>query len=119
MRDIQSLPTSVEELMREASLTREKYSEACRHGSIEGASRYAEDLKLIQHQTAKILAQQHPELAAAVFAIQVGERGIEAKEVEQEEFISEREVNVLGVRLGKRYVPETKTKTTTRTYKMI
>ena len=105
--------------MREASLAREKYSEACRYGSIEGASRCAQECMLIQQQTAKILAQQHPELAAAVFAMQVGQRGIQAQEVEQENFISEREVSLLGVRLGTRYVPETKTKTTTRTYKMI
>jgi hypothetical protein len=116
MRDIQSLPSSVEALFKDAEVE----TAIVKHEAPPPPPpTYEAEIRLVQSETARIMAQQQPEVAAAVFAMQAGERGIQAQEVQKEEYMVEREVSILGVKLGKRYVPETRTKTITRTYKAI
>lgn len=115
MREIQSLPSSVEALFTDAEVE----TAIVKHEAPPPPPTYEAEIRLVQSETARIMAQQQPEVAAAVFAIQAGERGIQAQEVQKEEYMVEREVSILGVKLGKKYVPETRTKTITRTYKAI
>ncbi|MBL8048946.1 MAG: hypothetical protein JNJ45_09725 [Chthonomonas sp.] len=114
MKDVQSLPKSVEALFQDADAKVAQY----REGGNAPREILAE-IRLAQSEAARTIAQQQPEVAAAVFAMQAGERGIEACEEHKEEYLVEREIVFLGIKLGKRIVPETRTKTITRTYKAL
>lgn len=115
MKEIRSLPSSVDALFREVEAQRS----LVRAEATPPPPKLEEQIRLAQSQTGLVIAQQNPELAAGLFAIQTGSNGIETKEVHHEHYMVEREVNFLGVKLGTKYVPAIRTTTITRTIRKI
>jgi len=118
MKEIQSLPASVEALMNHARNSLARVEQAERHGDLQVASQHADVALRHLGEAAKIIAQQSPELAALLLLSNMGKSTLTIREEAHSDNTTTDSNYFLGIRTGHTIHRTTNSSSRTRTIKI-
>jgi hypothetical protein len=119
MRDIQSLPSSVQEFMNQGNSMLARAGEYEREGKKKKTANLRNHALTVLGEVSKVIAQQRPELAAHIVLAAMNRDGFELTETKDTVNTVYEDQIFLGVRYGRDAVTTKNRETVTRRIKLI